>query len=87
MEVGDTESLPDGEDIRMTFHGDSDIEVDVSELESGETYKYNSDKKKLVKVEEYAQESFDASAGTDRIVVDEQRSFEMPEDAETRNAK
>lgn len=87
VEVGDTESLPDGEDIRMTFHGDSDIEVDVSELESGETYKYNSDKKKFVKVEEYAQESFNVSSGTDRIVVDEQRSFEMPEDAETRNAK
>lgn len=87
VEVSNTESLPDVEDVWMTFHGDSDIEVNVSELESGKTYKYNSEKKKLVKVEEYVQESSNAASEGNRIVVDEQRSFEMPEYVEMTNAK
>lgn len=87
VEVGDTESLPDGENIQMTFHGASDIQVNVNELESGKTYEYHADKEKLVKLEEYEPELSNAASEDNCIVVDEQRSFEVPESVETENAK
>ncbi len=87
VEVGDTESLPDGENVQMTFHGASDIQVNVNELESGKTYEYHADKEKLVKLEEYEPELSNAASEDNCIVVDEQRSFEVPESVETENAK
>ncbi len=87
VEVGDTESLPDGENVQMTFHGASDIQVNVNELESGKTYEYHADKEKLVKLEEYESELSNAASEDNCIVVDEQRSFEVPESVETENAK
>lgn len=87
VEVGDTESLPDGKNIQMTFHGASDIQVNVNELESGKTYEYHADKEKLVKLEEYEPELSNAASEDNCIVVDEQRSFEVPESVETENAK
>ncbi len=87
VEVGDTESLPDGENVQITFHGASDIQVNVNELESGKTYEYHADKEKLVKLEEYEPELSNAASEDNCIVVDEQRSFEVPESVETENAK